>query len=306
MQLLKYRSSQIFSSTVGTSTPRCMMGYSLTFGCTLSPLKLQYRFARGSDNGNQFGGEFNPYKILGVTPQTPAKDIKKAYQRLALKYHPDNSETGDNKKFQAVHEAYSEVRDGKVWNGGFREGGSSTGGSGADRSGHSPQGDVNNKYRRQGGYYAYEEPGSTTENYFQDNRRMGTFVKLIMLYSFAFIVIRIVMFAIFPLKGQAPRHEASTQQGGLPQPQQELAGNSQHMPISLTNLAATYPLDAPVNIKDQQPLSTDFAQQSKQEQDRMSHGPQKIISGNMSNTLRSEDSTVGNDGSGTGRSVWRF
>ena len=37
---------------------------------------------------NQIKG-FDPFAILGVTPNTPAKDIKKQYRALSLIYHPD-------------------------------------------------------------------------------------------------------------------------------------------------------------------------------------------------------------------------
>ena len=33
----------------------------------------------------------DPYKVLGVTPQTRDDDVKRAYRELARKkYHPDN------------------------------------------------------------------------------------------------------------------------------------------------------------------------------------------------------------------------
>src|ERR1041385_4008058 len=52
------------------------------------------------------------YKILGV-PRTAAEDeIKKAYRKLARKYHPDVSkETNAKEKFQEVSEAYETLRD---------------------------------------------------------------------------------------------------------------------------------------------------------------------------------------------------
>ena len=31
------------------------------------------------------------YEVLGVSKQTDAKDIKKAYRRIAMKYHPDRN-----------------------------------------------------------------------------------------------------------------------------------------------------------------------------------------------------------------------
>src|ERR1051325_1049251 len=52
------------------------------------------------------------YKILGV-PRTAAEDeIKKAYRKLARKYHPDVSkETNAKEKFQEVSEAYETLKD---------------------------------------------------------------------------------------------------------------------------------------------------------------------------------------------------
>jgi len=44
------------------------------------------------------------YKILGVTKDATAEDIKKAYRDLAHKYHPDKG--GDAEKFKEINEAY--------------------------------------------------------------------------------------------------------------------------------------------------------------------------------------------------------
>lgn len=45
------------------------------------------------------------YKILGVSKEASTDEIKKAYIKLAHKYHPDKS-GGDEKKFKEVNEAY--------------------------------------------------------------------------------------------------------------------------------------------------------------------------------------------------------
>jgi curved DNA-binding protein len=52
------------------------------------------------------------YATLGVAPDASADDIKKAYKRLARKYHPDVSkETDAEAKFKELGEAYEVLRD---------------------------------------------------------------------------------------------------------------------------------------------------------------------------------------------------
>jgi curved DNA-binding protein len=52
------------------------------------------------------------YKILGVEENAELKDIKKAYRKLALKFHPDmNPDSGAEDKFKQVAEAYEVLKD---------------------------------------------------------------------------------------------------------------------------------------------------------------------------------------------------
>jgi len=51
------------------------------------------------------------YKILGVDQSASSDEIKKAYYRLAHKYHPDKG--GDEKKFKEINEAYQVLSDKK-------------------------------------------------------------------------------------------------------------------------------------------------------------------------------------------------
>ncbi|XP_041997913.1 chaperone protein DnaJ-like isoform X2 [Salvia splendens] len=53
-------------------------------------------------------GRESPYEVLGVSPSDSTKDIKRAYRKLALKYHPDvNKEAGAQEKFMRIKHAYN-------------------------------------------------------------------------------------------------------------------------------------------------------------------------------------------------------
>src|SRR6202035_1177348 len=52
------------------------------------------------------------YAILGLARGASEDDIKKAYRRLARKYHPDVSkEAGAEEKFKEIAEAYQTLKD---------------------------------------------------------------------------------------------------------------------------------------------------------------------------------------------------
>ncbi len=87
------------------------------------------------------------YKTLGVAKTAPADEIKKAYRKLARKYHPDiNQQAGAEDKVKEVNEAYEVLKNkekraaydqmGSDWNnggaGGWSGGRGSQGFSGGD------------------------------------------------------------------------------------------------------------------------------------------------------------------------------
>ena len=54
------------------------------------------------------------YQILGVSREASAQDVKKAFRRLALRYHPDRNPDipkQAEEKFKEINEAYQVLSD---------------------------------------------------------------------------------------------------------------------------------------------------------------------------------------------------
>lgn len=55
--------------------------------------------------------ELDYYEILQVNPKASAETIHRVYRMLAQQFHPDNQETGDEKRFRQIVEAYRVLSD---------------------------------------------------------------------------------------------------------------------------------------------------------------------------------------------------
>ncbi|KAI1211373.1 uncharacterized protein F4807DRAFT_458950 [Annulohypoxylon truncatum] len=49
---------------------------------------------------------YDPYSILGVSPNATARQIKSSYHKLSLKFHPDKAGSWSHDKFVQIQEAY--------------------------------------------------------------------------------------------------------------------------------------------------------------------------------------------------------
>jgi len=61
-----------------------------------------------------FASAADPYKLLGVSKSSSQEDIKKAYRKLALTWHPDRNQSNRveaERKFKEFSEAYQTLSD---------------------------------------------------------------------------------------------------------------------------------------------------------------------------------------------------
>lgn len=72
----------------------------------------------------------DPYSVLGVEPGSSDEEVKRAYRKLARKYHPDNYQDNPladlaEEKMKEINEAYDQIN--KMRAGGYQQSGSYSG-----------------------------------------------------------------------------------------------------------------------------------------------------------------------------------
>lgn len=79
-----------------------------------NPDKWKYAFDERMDRETARGilADKDPYKILGVSPNADKYEIKSAYRKLAMEFHPDKNPDKDTTKiFQEIQAAYEMLRE---------------------------------------------------------------------------------------------------------------------------------------------------------------------------------------------------
>jgi hypothetical protein len=57
----------------------------------------------------------DPYRTLGLVPGAPVDEVKRAYRRLAKRYHPDSAGELEVRRFLAIQAAYEQIVGGRAF-----------------------------------------------------------------------------------------------------------------------------------------------------------------------------------------------
>ena len=79
--------------------------------CTLliSVTSISFKFGLGYLS-NYKDVVYNPYRVFGLPPWTSMKKIRKKYNELVRKYHPDKSHKDTRKEFELIQQSYDIIK----------------------------------------------------------------------------------------------------------------------------------------------------------------------------------------------------
>lgn len=83
-------------------------------GCGRYRIGLEYAVSKGEDShaaADRFAGGEDLYEVLQLNPKAEPDTIHRVYRLLAQRFHPDNSETGDEEEFKRITKAYEVLGD---------------------------------------------------------------------------------------------------------------------------------------------------------------------------------------------------
>ena len=116
---------------------------------------------------------YDPYRVLGVSPNASADEVKKAYRALSRRYHPDANQNNPNKeaaeeKFKEIQQAYQQImkeKEGGPTSGyGYGFGGNNTGGYN-NYGGYNTYGGYGNYGGYGYGYQQQQRQSSSSDSY---------------------------------------------------------------------------------------------------------------------------------------------
>lgn len=64
--------------------------------------------SQGRSGGPETSRLYNPYEVLGVSPQATNEEIKQRYRQLAIVWHPDK-QGGNEVAMKRLNNAYNEI-----------------------------------------------------------------------------------------------------------------------------------------------------------------------------------------------------
>lgn len=79
--------------------------------CSLLICIASFKFNFGfSDLSNYKGVVYNPYRVFGLPPWSSMKKIRKKYNELVRKYHPDKSHRDTREEFEKIQQSYDLIK----------------------------------------------------------------------------------------------------------------------------------------------------------------------------------------------------